>query len=63
MSENQFERERIAVESEVARGIKTQAAADEEIGQWVEDEANGHYVRQDDVLRRLAVEGEEETTG
>ncbi len=61
LSKNEFEREKIALESEVTRGITTQTAADEKIGKWAKDEANDRYTHQDELRRRLAGDDDEET--
>ena len=53
ISKNEYDRKKIALESEVERGIISREEAEEEIGQWTQ-RSHGGYIHQDEILRRLA---------
>ena len=55
MSKNEYDGERLALESQVAHGLTTRAEADKWITAMVE-QPNGRYVHQDEILGRLAGE-------
>jgi hypothetical protein len=59
MSKNEYDGERLALEFQVDRGITTQAEANKWIGAMI-PVAKDRYIHHDEILRRLACEGEKE---
>lgn len=53
ISENEFEGERIALESEIARGITTREEADDWLSRW-NKLANGRYRHEEELFKKLA---------
>jgi hypothetical protein len=59
MSRNEFELERIALESQVARGLTPQTELEDWLRRWTQ-QANGRYLSDEEMLKRLAGEPEGE---